>query len=1625
MSFVLNIPSTFKTSTIPSIFGDNILTGNQTLNGNLKVNQSMTLGSGIMSDSSYESMEITQTLHVDEHSIFNRVIVEQSMNVVSSSQLDNVISSNMELTNLNISSEGESEIVAIIRDENIDINSLYTQDISFSNIYVLLYNLSLSDISLSDILSFNYHIVLIDEDDDENSYTYISLYDLSFSNYSLYDISLSTFTIESIEISHLLSDCLLYDASLTTLEVTNIDICGHLHVQDISFSNIEVEKLILSDLSVNNATIANLSVNSVELETPSLNNRFSILANEVSQVFSGQSSVLYAFMAKGSSNYSISSGTTIPFVTTNTFDTIVIRRPTGTNANHINLRELQMWVNNSNVLPDITNPWPGGKGTNDLSLTTITTPYFILWDTKLTISSHSWGVNIANDNIVGDVHSPYANSNVALYIPLTTQYIIDKIQSFVLYNRSDQYNVRSQGLAIELYNRANDPTLSNILSYSDEISSTGYVYRFDYNIDSYTGGFSNYDSTSQIINSSTTQVTTYIIDNIISGWFETELSDFNNYSYTMDGSSSGIWHFGVHGHCINTSTTDLRLGIFRNDELIIQSQITQQNIHIHSTFYCETNDVIQVKCTMGTGYIDLSNSCFFGYKYNPSNNNIEQNTNIIINSLDMSHNENVTIEQGHLLLESGNLEINHLNSGNIKLDSGNIKLDSGNIELDSGNIYANHLDVSNIITTQLQLLGNMDLCGNLSIQSSDYSISNERLMFDTIVIRRVTSGDNRWIGINEVQLWINNTNVMPGLVLDSIDKNQDVALEDISNIPFFIDWTTKTCDAYHSIAYPHNIANENIDITAYWGIRDATSSISQYNIYDVNVGLYVPLTSILNVNDVQSLVIYSRVGHESMFTGAIIEFYNRSIDPTLNTPIISTPEIISDSNTNRFDFPSLYTYNSFVSSASITNIIDSANSAVYNVASKKIVNSSNVMSSIKSTHENDLSFDTIVIRRPTGYSGDGSYYINLRELQCWVDNSNILYENSSILDTSITSSDGDSSSFISYYTFDESFNDTTTNNYHLYIRSGSPEISTTQYKFGSSLYFNGSSTLETSDFTLHNRSFSIALWVYVISSGTRIIEQSKAATTNQQLHIALLSDRNYRFGFWDNDLDSGTDTFNLNEWHHVVFQVKSNGNREIYYNGSLVASDSNTLLLNVDDNPIIIGGISSQFNGYIDDLRFYNRELTTSEIDDIYTYKGFSLIIRNIPSTNINDIQSLVLYNITDNNSSTQGGAIELYNRSNDPSLNVILASTKIISQTANVYRFDFPSIYTYTKGFAKGDSTYQIASSSHALTEVFSPNDVIGLTLDNCKMGITTFHDYINVEGSIHTNGQVVITNQSTDDNKYFMKYNIDDSNYWNIYTNSSDHIYYNYGGNDRGFISSSSSTQMNFTGQHRCFIKDLPTISNEHIGLIVCANQNVYISMNEVKYGNEAITQNESLPYVSLCIKNNDKSCFGVISASEDPNIRKDEYGSFVSVFQKEKGDTRIYINSVGEGALWIINKNGVLESGDYITTCDISGYGMKQTSDDLKNYSVAKITMDCDFNPSLIPKQVILKDSNGENILNVHNQMQWTNDISGNIVYEYQYKIKYINQDASEISQQEYIDQSNNAYIAAYVGCTYHCG
>jgi hypothetical protein len=186
-------------------------------------------------------------------------------------------------------------------------------------------------------------------------------------------------------------------------------------------------------------------------------------------------------------------------------------------------------------------------------------------------------------------------------------------------------------------------------------------------------------------------------------------------------------------------------------------------------------------------------------------------------------------------------------------------------------------------------------------------------------------------------------------------------------------------------------------------------------------------------------------------------------------------------------------------------------------------------------------------------------------------------------------------------------------------------------------------------------------------------------------------------------------------------------------------------------------------------------------------------------------------------------------------------------------------------------------------------------------------------------------------------------------------------------------------FTGQHR----SLPSENNlefyiDKIGLIVVSD-GIYSKTLDVDDDEETtISINESLPKVKLSQSRNDKRVFGVISDKEDlGDKRYYNKGIFGSVINKREDDHRLIINSVGEGGIWICNINGNLENGEYITSCEIPGYGMKQDSDLLMNYTVAKITCDCDFN------------------LN------------------------------STVYKCEEFEFSGSTYRRAFVGCTYHCG
>jgi hypothetical protein len=197
-------------------------------------------------------------------------------------------------------------------------------------------------------------------------------------------------------------------------------------------------------------------------------------------------------------------------------------------------------------------------------------------------------------------------------------------------------------------------------------------------------------------------------------------------------------------------------------------------------------------------------------------------------------------------------------------------------------------------------------------------------------------------------------------------------------------------------------------------------------------------------------------------------------------------------------------------------------------------------------------------------------------------------------------------------------------------------------------------------------------------------------------------------------------------------------------------------------------------------------------------------------------------------------------------------------------------------------------------------------------------------------------------------------------------------------------SGTGYSFTGSHPVTIIDLDTTKDysDKVGLIVSSTGEYNNhDKNLINYtGN--ITINESLPIVKISDKENDKKVFGVITSHADEQILyKDNkiVPDWENIEYDNVNHEKLRVNSVGEGAIWVTNINGNIENGDYITSSNIAGYGMKQDDDLLRNYTVGKSTMNCIFDNTQTDK----------------------------------YETKTVTMD------------DGTQYIAAFIGCTYHCG
>ena len=68
-------------------------------------------------------------------------------------------------------------------------------------------------------------------------------------------------------------------------------------------------------------------------------------------------------------------------------------------------------------------------------------------------------------------------------------------------------------------------------------------------------------------------------------------------------------------------------------------------------------------------------------------------------------------------------------------------------------------------------------------------------------------------------------------------------------------------------------------------------------------------------------------------------------------------------------------------------------------------------------------------------------------------------------------------------------------------------------------------------------------------------------------------------------------------WYHVVVVKDANAHRKGYINGSLALNAS---FSNISGSPASVNLGSSSFNGSIDQLRIFNKALSSSEVTTLY-----------------------------------------------------------------------------------------------------------------------------------------------------------------------------------------------------------------------------------------------------------------------------------------------------------------------------------------------------------------------------------------------------------------------------------------
>jgi hypothetical protein len=259
----------------------------------------------------------------------------------------------------------------------------------------------------------------------------------------------------------------------------------------------------------------------------------------------------------------------------------------------------------------------------------------------------------------------------------------------------------------------------------------------------------------------------------------------------------------------------------------------------------------------------------------------------------------------------------------------------------------------------------------------------------------------------------------------------------------------------------------------------------------------------------------------------------------------------------------------------------------------------------------------------------------------------------------ISSASTADNSLVAYYPFNGNANDESGNGNNGVVNGAT--LTTDRFDNANSAYsFNGTSNYiqvpNSNSLQSPTTAITMAGWIYITGyvgvATAPLIE--KTITSNYGQYGLTIHAWN---GLIHTGLNPGggyvvPQSFSLNAWHFIATTWDGN-TVKIYVNGIEIGSGTYSTPMTVDNNPLVIGmhspGSTEYLQGKADDIRIYNRALSTAEIEALYS-----------------EDQSLIAYYPFNNNTKDESG-----NSNDGVALNGASPATDRFGNINSAYQFD------------------------------------------------------------------------------------------------------------------------------------------------------------------------------------------------------------------------------------------------------------------------------------------------------------------------------------------------------------------